>query len=650
VRINMATSYTYTKELGCCDGLEVQVKRTILRKLDDTIPSGLIRHARASDETIGEYKALSHRNGNTRQYDISVTTKAGLVGSGSRLGQAAQAAGSIITPGNISRVRSPLRSAGWRAITPGLPGGGRGIRKRGRAHRCPEGYQYGGRFTDNQLSTCGQQLFDIPSAIGATIAAIRRAAAGAPAGPEGEVIRGRSGQDVLKSRRPDIPRVGNDDRQERIRATGKIIEAMGKPDINTARLVRRDGFQLEPVVSPAVLRTIPDNRDMEGATYLMNLTSVDGMGGEELGLLSNTGVTNISYVLPDGSSLSIEKVRGLTVGERRKLGRTVNAAMKKDNSKDPAARLKFVDEETGTGIAYTEDWKGSARSVADALKSKPDKTPTVEAEVPEAEVPEGVGDKIGNVDDAVTHINGGGSLAEIDPSILQAAMRKAGTKRPGGIFEVGDNRYLMQSSKTDFDHLHVATAAEIQNHLGLAAFPPAFTGKGGKRRGYVLAAPSMDTDRTFDDVDPEDAVRMLLSDLILGVNDRPPTAVGKLGEATVPTHIPSALKDLDDISIQERIEESISSMKPLSNESIYSSHYQQLREAQQEAFRNELERLLERARTFNFTDYKDRLYRDGALSAAEKTHLNIIQTIVEARIQTLAAAYNAILARLDGSQ
>lgn len=650
MRINMATSYTYTKELGCCDGLEVQVKRTILRKLDDTIPSGLIRHARASDETIGEYKALSHRNGNTRQYDISVTTKAGLVRSGSRLGQAAQAAGSIITPGNISRVRSPLRSAGWRAITPGLPGGGRGIRKRGRAHRCPEGYQYGGRFTDNQLSTCGQQLFDIPSAIGATIAAIRRAAAGAPAGPEGEVIRGRSGQDVLKSRRPDIPRVGNDDRQERIRATGKIIEAMGKPDINTARLVRRDGFQLEPVVSPAVLRTIPDNRDMEGATYLMNLTSVDGMGGEELGLLSNTGVTNISYVLPDGSSLSIEKVRGLTVGERRKLGRTVNAAMKKDNSKDPAARLKFVDEETGTGIAYTEDWKGSARSVADALKSKPDKTPTVEAEVPEAEVPEGVGDKIGNVDDAVTHINGGGSLAEIDPSILQAAMRKAGTKRPGGIFEVGDNRYLMQSSKTDFDHLHVATAAEIQNHLGLAAFPPAFAGKGGKRRGYVLAAPSMDTDRTFDDVDPEDAVRMLLSDLILGVNDRPPTAVGKLGEATVPTHIPSALKDLDDISIQERIEESISSMKPLSNESIYSSHYQQLREAQQEAFRNELERLLERARTFNFTDYKDRLYRDGALSAAEKTHLNIIQTIVEARIQTLAAAYNAILARLDGSQ
>ncbi|SVD90317.1 uncharacterized protein METZ01_LOCUS443171, partial [marine metagenome] len=36
----MATTYTYTKELDCCDGLEVQVKRTILRTLDESIPSG----------------------------------------------------------------------------------------------------------------------------------------------------------------------------------------------------------------------------------------------------------------------------------------------------------------------------------------------------------------------------------------------------------------------------------------------------------------------------------------------------------------------------------------------------------------------------------------------------------------------------------
>ena len=117
----MTFSYTYTKELDCCGGLEVEVKRTVLRTLDENIPSGLIRYSRVSDEAVAEYKALSHRNGNSRQYDISVTTKAGLVRSGSRLGQAAQAVGSILTPGNISRVRSPVRSAAWRAITPVLP-------------------------------------------------------------------------------------------------------------------------------------------------------------------------------------------------------------------------------------------------------------------------------------------------------------------------------------------------------------------------------------------------------------------------------------------------------------------------------------------------------------------------------------------------
>ena len=644
----MTTSYTYTKELGCCGGLEVEVKRTILRTLDETIPSGLIRYSRASDEATAEYKALSHRNGNTRQYDINITTKAGLVRSGSAIGQAAQAVGSILTPGNISRVRSPLRSAGWRAITPGLPGMGRGIRKRGRAHRCPEGYQYGGRFTDNRLSTCGQQLFDIPSPLGATIAALRRAADGrmgvAPAS-EGNVITGARGGDVIQRRKPQIPRVAEDNRKERLRATGKIIEAMGKPETDTARLIRRDGFQLEPVVSPAVLRTIPDNRDMEGATYLMNLTSLDGMGGEELGLLSNTGVTNVTYALPDGSSASIEKVRALTVGERRKLGRTVNAAMKKDNSKDPAARLKFVSEETGDGIAYSEKWAGSARSIADALKAKPRKSSK-----PEADAPEGVGDKISNVADAITHVNNGGNLSDIDSSILQEVLRKAGKKRPGGIIEVDDNhRYMIQTSKTDFDHLHVATAAEIQNHLGINSSPVSFAGKGGKRRSYVSSVASLDTGRTIDDADPVDIARMLMADLAVGVDERPSSSITGMGETIVPTPVPSVLKDLDKISIQQRLEENVASMQPLSESSIYSKYYRELREGQREAFREELEDLLDKARAFNFTEYKTRLYRDGSLSTSEKTHLNIIQTIVEARIQTLAAAYEEIIERLEGA-
>ena len=46
----------------------------------------------------------------------------------------------------------------------------------------------------------------------------------------------------------------------------------------------------------------------------------------------------------------------LTVGERRKLGRTVNTANSIDVSLDPTARLKYVANETGDGIKYTENF------------------------------------------------------------------------------------------------------------------------------------------------------------------------------------------------------------------------------------------------------------------------------------------------------
>ena len=60
---------------------------------------------------------------------------------------------------------------------------------------------------------------------------------------------------------------------------------MNQPNLDAKRMVRRDGFILEPVVSPKVLITIPDNRDMEGAAYILNANDVSTLGGEELGLL-----------------------------------------------------------------------------------------------------------------------------------------------------------------------------------------------------------------------------------------------------------------------------------------------------------------------------------------------------------------------------
>ena len=90
--------------------------------------------------------------------------KAGLVGSSSSAGRALQGIGSALTPGNISPLTSPIRSRVYGAL---IPGGGQGVLSRlkpnrKRQARCPAGFEFGGRFTDNRFSTCGAQLFEIP--------------------------------------------------------------------------------------------------------------------------------------------------------------------------------------------------------------------------------------------------------------------------------------------------------------------------------------------------------------------------------------------------------------------------------------------------------------------------------------------------------
>jgi hypothetical protein len=424
---------------------------------------------------------------------------------------------------------------------------------------------------------------------------------------------------------------------------------MGKPNIDATRMVRQDGFALEPVVSAAVLRTIPDNRDMEGATYLMSLKSTADLGGEELGLLSNTGVRNVTYVMSDGSTLSVEKVRNLTVGERRKLGRTVNAAIKTNNSKDPAARLKFLSEETGDGISYTENLVTKGQSISAILKAgrKPGAP----------ELAPAPGKKIGNVDDAVTHINQGRPLSGIKPSILQEALKRANVfkRQSGGILETsGGGEHVLQSASSDFEHINLSVGSEIQKHLGMSASNVAFVGKGGKRRRYIADTPggavrgaTVNRNRVFADHSPTDVARMLMADLITGTDDRPSSGATSVGDTLVPSLIPSGLINLDEIKITARAKERVAAMGPVAPAGIYSAYYRELREDQRRMFQRQILQLVERARKFNFTQYRDRLYRDSELSDGEKGHLNIVQRIVESRIKRLVGSRELITGLLE---
>jgi hypothetical protein len=658
----------------CCDGsIGLTRERFVINSKSLNEPNRKVLRTKLNgDQNVVEFKALAKRAGLSRKYDVKV----GIIGSNSRIGQAIQAIGSAAIPGNVSPYRSPVRSAVFSAITPGkprIPGGTGGAN---RASRCPEGYQYGGRFTDSRLSTCGAQLFDIPSVLGASIAVIKRIARGARAiATDSTPVTGEAAPDsLINARRPQIPRVSNPNPKAASINSKEIIRLMSQMSTPSTRLVRKDGFVLEPVVPAQVLRAIPDNRDMEGANYIMLATQLPDLGGQELGLLSNTGVTKLTYVLPGGSTLTLEKRRPLTVGERRKLGRTVNAAAKIDISKDPTARLKEVVLQTGDGIGYSESFvniKNPNEQVvkggktlpkwADEIYGKGKKARSVTETARETDSVSAVGKTITSLDDAVSHISSGGSLAEIDPSILQQAISKANIfKRQKldatrEIITAPDGRkYIQYSSSSDFEHIAQKFSSDMQQHLGLESPDVFFVGTGDKRKyiteepGTFLRGFSVDRRKTMKDYSPEDVARMMVSDWLTDQRDRTPGSVISLSNSgqirpVMTTNTTSSLIDLDKVEITKRQKMSIDDFFSGERSSSYVQYFKELQQQQKFAFKKEIDALLLRARRFNFTQFKNRLYSDGKLSEAEKTHLNIIGRILEQRIETYASSKDTIM-------
>jgi len=633
----------------------------------------IIKKRLNGDQNIVDFKALSKRSGVTRQYGIKV----GLIGTHSTIGQALGAGASVAIPGNMGAVRSPIRSAGWRGITPGKPNIP-GRRPGGDStSRCPEGYQYGGRFTDNRFSTCGAKLFDIPSALGLAIGAIRRLARGVatPGRTSSRAITGEPmPESIVDSRKPQIPRVGNENRPAATAAAKNLVSEIGRADKPAVRMVRKDGFVLEPVVSAQVLRAIPDNRDMEGATYLLSVQSVDEIGGQELGLLSNTGVTKLTYVLPGGSSINLEKKRPLTVGERRKLGRTVNSAAKIDVQNDPTARLKEVVNQTGDGIGYSENFVNiknpnevvskNGRSLprwADEVFGKGKKAKPLAESLRENDSESQVGKQITDLDQAVNAISAGKSLNEIDPSILGQAISKSNVFKLQKLdakrsVVTGPNgaRYIMHKSSADNEHIGQRVASDFQQFIGLESPDVFFSGTGSKRDyliedpGNIIRGYQVDRRKTFSDYEPEDVAKMLVSDWITDQRMRDPGSIvpvsnGENVRPVLTNNFTSALTDLDKIKITERTKMTIRDFLGSPGNDKYGQYFQKLQKQQQLAFRREIDALLLRARKFNFTQLKSRLYSDGRLSGAEKAHLDIVATIIETRINNYENSKNILL-------
>lgn len=667
----------------CCPDTEIVKTRVVFRNFE-TAPNMVFKNYSASRHELISFKALVKRSGRGRDIEFK---RIGTVASNSPILQGVQAVGSAFTPGNLSMIRSPIRSSITRALTPGIPGLP-GMRRGGDGYsRCPEGYQYGGRFTDNRFSTCGQKLFAIPGPLGAAIALIARTirqetpdttTRGRVLGP------GAIPEQIGTSREPQIPKVTVSNPQKALAEVKKLVKPLGSVDTSAARMVRRDGFVLEPVVPPSVLRTIPDNRDMEGATYMMSVSSPDQIGQDELGLLSNTGVQSLKYVLPGGSVLTLEKRRQLSIGERRKLGRTVNAAIQSSNSSDPSSRLKMVAEETGEGISYSESFSGISNpnaigkngkqrwtELAFRKRAKRGDSQVAETEqavsLPrEPQVAQSLGGTITTVDAAIAHINRGGALSKISPDILQQSLNKIsqikrdtiGRNRLMLTMPNGD-KYVEQAPSAKFEALAQRYASEVQQHLGVEAPNIAFVGVGDNRR-YVIEdsetavkGGKTDADASFSSAPFTEIARLMISDILTDTRNRNPGSVDIVALGGKNKIVPlqnqgAGLVDLSKISITERTKLSLSDLLNMDENSLYMKHFQQLKEQQKAQYLKFIATLIERARSFNFGNFKSRLYGDGKLTAGEKIHLNIIQTLYNSRLEMLTQQNESISQMMSG--
>lgn len=624
-----------------------------------------------------EFKCAMQRRGGKHQYDV----KAGSVTSTSPFLQGLQGVGSMLIPGDTAPLRNPIRSGISRALT---PGGGRGVNpfaygKPNRGYRCPEGYQYGGRFTDSRFSTCGKQLFDIPGTIGAAIGTAIRRTANAVA--SGQSTARRVGAmsvsgDIIQSRAPQIPRVSALNKRLKSTNVSAIISAMSSVTEPYRRMVRRDGFTLEPVVSNAVLRTIPDNRDMEGATFILTALQKSSLGEDELGLLSNTGIQKLVYVLPGGSTLNIEKARPLTVGERRKLGKTVNVAMQIDNDRDPAARLRFIAQELGDAIKYSEVFPElSDPNEIVTVRIPGSKTMTrmrrwvyesFYRKRPKAKTPQEVssrpGDNVGaiekidNLSGAVRHLNAGGSIENVASSLRVEALRRSrlykSNKLKDGVIlhERADGQTVFEMRpRREYEHLGAAVTSEIQRSLGLVAPKVRIAGTGTKR-SYLIgeaqdAASTASQNRSegLENVAIEDMVGLAVSDWLTDTFKRSPANIapvniaGKMRAVSsinpssgLPMSTARELNKRNAVSIDNFFGEELREM--------YRKHFERLKAEQRRKALQQIAKYIERAQDIDFPEIRRRLSLDGELSQSEKRHLGIIELLFNRRLETLRSS------------
>lgn len=623
-------------------------------------------------------------------------SKVGIIGSRTRIGQAVQGAATIGIPGDTSEIRSPVRSRVYSAITPG-GGNNRGRSLVGLARRatpnrgplrCPVGYEFGGRFASRNFANCGRQLFDLPGGIGIGIGQgmgllglLKR---------EGQLVRfdDINTPTVQIQRAAQIARVGGAKDSERIKAVEVGVAALADPTVRGGLLVRRDGTTLRTKVSNAVLGTIRENPDMEGASLISAAKTPAEIGDDGVASIWIGNVKSMSYALPGGGSISVERKKNLSIGEKRILTKAWVANGSQDfGPNNYGARLRdIVDKSNGT-LTYTEkfpniDNPSDSIDVVEVGNSKnrmqvpkwvfgtflSDNAPGRGKNKPFKEVGKSTAtkpvaeSKISTLSEAVTHLNENGDPAEVPARLLTQALSRSkafSSKpiRPGVVrLERGDGQaWYDTESSGDFAHLAERVSADMHSALGLESPKVIFAGQGSRRR-YLLGDARNENDGTIENlpiakIGEDDLLRMSVADWLLDQRDRNPSNMRSVGrgekrQLILGNNDLSALAGLSPDELKRRRAMVLEDYLKENRIDQVAKKFNELSVQQRRQMLIVYADLVKKASDFNWNDYSARLGIDGQLSAAEKAHLELVKAVFEKRLETLRSARERYLQTL----
>jgi hypothetical protein len=624
--------------------------------------------------------------------------KVGVIGARSRLGQAAQGVATVAVPGDLSNVRSPVRSTIYSAITPGGGGGGsptrtaigllrRAAPKRGPL-RCPVGYEFGGRFASKNFANCGRQLFDLPGGLGLGVGGgtgllglLKR---------EGQLVRfGQNDTPTVQIQRAaQIARVGAPKDPERVKAVDVSVSALSDPTIKGGLLVRRDGTTLRTKVSNSVLGTIRENPDMEGASLISAAKTPAEIGDDGVASIWIGNVKSVSYALPGGGSITVERKKNLSIGEKRILTKAwVANASTNFGANNYGARLRDIVDKSNGSLTYTEKFPNIDKPndlVTVAEVGNPKKRSSVQRWVfstfmadnapgrgsgkPYKEVGKGSSAKpiedagISNIRDAVKHLDENGDPEKVPSNLLGSALNSSKaftskTVRPGvTIVERGDGKsWYRADSSGDYAHIGERVSSDVHAALGLESPSVTFIGD-GSRRSYLLANPHNEADGTLSNlpiskIDNEDLLRMSVSDYLLDQRDRNPSNMRSIGRGERTRLVlgggnMSALAGLSPEELKSRRAMVFEDYLKENRLGQVAKKFNALSLSQRKAMVALYEDLVKRASEFDWNDYSARLGIDGKLSAAEKAHLDLIKAIFNQRLNNLRSAKKRYLQSL----